>query len=116
MIPIIRNMSNSETNIFHTDQVDKYSDIFKALSNPNRLKILLELAHCPVGNGNFTTNDDNFENCQQEFAKMLGLAPSTVSHHFKELRNAGLLKVRREGKNLMVQVNTEVLNSIKDLF
>ncbi len=114
MIPIIRNMSNSEINIF--DQVDKYSDIFKALANPNRLRILLELAHCPVGNGNFTTSDDNFENCQQEFAKMLGLAPSTVSHHFKELRNAGLLKVRREGKNLMVQVNTQVLNSIKELF
>lgn len=109
-------MSNSETKIPDTNQVERFSEIFKALSNPNRLKILLELAHCPVGNGRFSTNDDKVENCQQEFAKMLGLAPSTVSHHFKELRNAGLLNVRREGKNITVQVNTDVLTAVKALF
>jgi ArsR family transcriptional regulator len=98
------------------EQIEQYSDIFKALSNPNRLKILLELTRCPEGGNSFATNQDQAENCQQEFAKLLGLAPSTVSHHFKELRNAGLVKVRREGKNIMVQVNTQVLNSIKTLF
>ncbi len=117
---IIRNMSNSDTNILdpilNPDQIEKFSTIFKALSNPNRLKILLELVHCPVGGGNFTTSEDQVENCQQEFAKMLGLAPSTVSHHFKELRQAGLLKVRREGKTLIVQVDSEVLTSLKQLF
>ena len=110
----IRNMSNcSQLNI---DQVDKYADIFKALSNPNRLRILLELTRCPEGSDQFTTSQDQVENCQQEFAKMLGLAPSTVSHHFKELRNAGLVKVQRQGKNIMVQVDKEVLETIKSLF
>ncbi|MCG8685841.1 MAG: helix-turn-helix domain-containing protein, partial [Desulfobacterales bacterium] len=61
-------------------------------------------------------SQDQVENCQQEFAKMLGLAPSTVSHHFKELRNAGLVKVQRQGKNIMVQVDKEVLETIKSLF
>lgn len=31
------------------------------------------------------------ENGHQQFAKKLGLAPSTKPHHFKELRQAGLL-------------------------
>lgn len=115
----VRNMSNSESqiNVGTTDaQVEKFSRIFKALSNPNRLRILLEFTQCPVGNGCLTTNVDQMENCQQEFAKALGLAPSTISHHFKELRQAGLVTVRREGKSLMVQVETQVLDSIKHLF
>ncbi len=118
----IRNMSNSELEIKELspdeigEQAEKYARIFKALSNPNRLKILLEFVHCPVGDGNLTTSVDQMENCQQEFAKSLGLAPSTISHHFKELRQAGLIKVRREGKTLFVQVDTQVLDSIKTLF
>ena len=115
---IRRNMSNSETNIRDEEQVEKFSKIFKALSNPNRLKILLEFIQCSVGGGNFSTSIgiDQVENCQQEFAKDLGLAPSTISHHFKELRQAGLLKVKREGKNLIVRVDAEVIDSIKNLF
>ncbi len=109
-------MSNSETDSLTTDQIEKFSTIFKALSNPNRLKILMQLVHCPVGNGNFTTSEDQMGNCQLEFAKQLGLAPSTISHHFKELRQAGLLKVKREGKTIIVQVDTEVLVSLKQLF
>lgn len=117
---IVRNMSNSKLEKSNPDaldaQAEKFARIFKALSNPNRLKILLEFARCPVGNGNLTTSVDQMENCQQEFAKVLGLAPSTISHHFKELRQVGLITVRREGKTLFVQVDTQVLDSIKSLF
>ena len=110
----IKNQKSSPDEI--EAQAEKFARIFKALSNPNRLKILLEFARCPVGNGNLTTSVDQMENCQQEFAKILGLAPSTISHHFKELRQVGLIKVRREGKTLFVRVNTQVLDSIKSLF
>lgn len=114
----VRNMSNQETVNAEQWQVEKFANIFKALSNPNRLRILLELTHCSVSDGGFSTNVglDEVENCQQEFAKKLGLAPSTISHHFKELRQAGLLRMRREGKNLIVWVDTEAINSIRDLF
>ena len=109
-------MSNCKQMNLSDTQVSDWSQIFKALSNPNRLRILLELIHCPDGHGKFSATDDEIENCQQAFADLLGLAPSTVSHHFKELRTAGLLNVRREGKNLMVQVNREVLDTMKRLF
>lgn len=109
-------MSNLEQNVIENGKLDNYSKIFKALSNPNRLRILLELANCSVSGGLFSTTVDEVENCQQEFAKNLGLAPSTISHHFKELRLAGLLRIKREGKNVIVRVDNEVLESIKKLF
>jgi ArsR family transcriptional regulator len=111
-------MSNQETINPEQWQVEKFANIFKALSNPNRLRILLELTHCSVNGGGFSASVamDEVENCQQEFAKKLGLAPSTISHHFKELRQAGLLKIRREGKKLVVWVDAQAINSIKDLF
>jgi len=111
-------MSNSTTHELDEKQVEKYSKIFKALSNPSRLKIVLELINCSVCESRISTpiRIDQVENCQQEFARHLGLAPSTISHHFKELRQAGLLKTRREGKNLIVNVNTDLIDTLKTLF
>ncbi len=109
---IVRNMSNREGNI------EELSAIFKALSNPNRLRIMLELIRCSQGGQGFCTSIgvDQVENCQKEFAKELNLAPSTISHHFKELRMAGLLSTEKNGKNIIVSVNTDAVNAIKKLF
>jgi ArsR family transcriptional regulator len=110
-------MSNRELIIEDQPQLESVVTIFKALSNPNRLRIFLELTHCSA-DGNFCTRvgADEMVNCQQQFAHKLGLAPSTISHHFKELRQAGLLKMRKEGKNLIVWVDTQAIASIKALF
>ena len=98
------------------ERLERFSRIFKALSNPHRLRIILELAQCTPGSGMFTTTVDQVENCQQVFAKNLGLAPSTISHHFKELRLAGLLRIKRDGKNVLVSVNQEAIESMRNLF
>ena len=70
-VTILRNMSKSELNIRDEEQVERFSKIFKALPNPNRLKILLELTNCSVSEDDFPTSIDidQVENCQQEFAK-----------------------------------------------
>ncbi|MCP4022900.1 MAG: helix-turn-helix transcriptional regulator [Desulfobacteraceae bacterium] len=111
-------MSNFETTINDDKKIKTFSRIFKALSNPNRLKIMLELTSCHKGQESFSASmdADQVENCQQEFARELGLAPSTISHHFKELRRAGLLKIKREGKSFIVWVDKEVVESIRQLF
>ena len=109
-------MSNCKSQIISERDLGRFADIFKALSNPNRLRILLELARCPEGSDDFSTTPEQMENCQQEFARILGLAPSTVSHHFKELRNAGLVEVTRQGKSILVRVNRRVLESVKNVF
>ncbi len=78
---------------------------------------MLELTNCSKDQGYSNTIDiDQVENCQKEFAIHLNLAPSTISHHFKELRLAGLLKMQKQGKNIIFSVNDEVINTIKKLF
>ncbi len=104
-------MSKYEIN---TDEIEKFSKMFKALSNPGRLRILLELARCIPKEG-FSGTQEEQENSQQDFAQCLGLAQSTVSHHFKERRKAGLIYMRREKKKTIISVNFEALESIQKL-
>jgi ArsR family transcriptional regulator len=41
----------------------------------------------------------------------IGLAPATVSHHLKELENAGLIRVERHGKFARISICRDVLKS-----
>lgn len=97
------------------EDLELHARMFKALSNPHRLRILLDLARCAPPEGLFESTEEEAENCQREFASTLGLAQSTISHHFKELRNAGLLGMRREGKSIFVWVDSQALASIRHL-
>ena len=56
--------------------------IFKALSDPNRLRIFSELM---AG-----------DTCNCELKDKLGLAPNLLSHHLKVLESAGLVNSRRD--------------------
>lgn len=56
--------------------------MFKALSDPNRLRIFAELM---AG-----------DTCNCELKEELGLAPNLLSHHLKVLENAGLVNSRRD--------------------
>lgn len=65
--------------------------IFKALSDPNRLRILkmLQTKHL----------------CVCEITSVLNLATSTVSKHLSILRDSGFIIERKEGKWVNFQVN-----------
>jgi ArsR family transcriptional regulator len=97
------------------NKLDKYAGIFKALSNPNRLKIFISLATCckPGTIGIF--EPDNTA-CVGDIGKDLDIVPSTVSHHIKELRRAGLIKTHRNGQNIECWVNPEILEELKYFF
>lgn len=41
--------------------------------------------------------------------------PSTVSHHIKELRRAGILVVERRGKNIECWVNEQAVEDLRKL-
>lgn len=56
--------------------------IFKALSDPNRLRIFAELM---AG-----------DTCNCELKEKLGLAPNLLSHHLKVLEGVGLVASRRD--------------------
>ena len=60
--------------------------VFKALSDPARVKIVQLIAERgePI--------------CACEFVPTLGLSQATVSHHLKKLTEAGLLEREQRGK------------------
>ena len=71
--------------------------IFKALSDPNRIRILKMLEYRPL--------------CVCEITEVLQLATSTVSKHLSILRDVELIIDRKEGK----WVNYELNHSAQDL-
>lgn len=102
-------MSNLETD---TTTVAR---VFKALSNPHRLAIFLKLAGCLGVEKSIDVSDAGISQCQLEQAKAMGLAPSTVSHHYKELRNAGLIRMERQGKNVRCWIDAKTIRLAKGM-
>ncbi len=88
----------------------RYSNIMKALSHPNRLELFLEISK---------HDEKGFEDCEcfiTDIAKCLKIGAPTISHHLKELSNAGLITTERRGKFLVAKPNREVINELGNLF
>jgi len=92
-----------------------FADIFKALSNPHRLKIFLRLACCSV-EGKLDNTDGQMCECVGSLGKDLGIAASTVSHHLKELHRSGLIKMRRRGQHIECWVDPQILEALSAFF
>lgn len=100
--------------------------IFKALANEQRLKIFMMIYKgccAPGGKGHSEFKIENKSYCpvagviEKAFTKVcecMNLSRSTVSHHFKELQNAGLISCERDGQMYRCKVNKEAVNVIKD--
>ncbi len=75
--------------------------VFKALSDPNRLRIFAVLLRGASCNGWLTAE--------------LGLPANLLSHHLKVLRSAGLIQDRRDevdGRWIYYQVNRQMLTHL----
>ncbi len=92
--------------------------MFKALSNPNRLKIFLKLASCcsPAPKGNVMYSVDEACACVGELGRDLGVVPSTVSHHIKELHRAGLISMKRDGQTIRCSVEPKTVEELSSFF
>jgi len=102
-------MSNSR-NI----EIRKLADMFKALSNPNRLDIFLRLfSCCPPGAR--SSSEAEARRFVGELGEKLDITLSTVSHHIKELRQAGLIRVERRGKNIECWVDEQAVSALTEL-
>ena len=91
------------------------AEIFKALSNPNRLRLFLRLVSC-CGPGAECWAEDGMSACVGELGRNLGVGPSTVSHHIKELRQAGLIQMERRGKHVECRVAPDTLRMLAEFF
>ena len=106
---IIRNMSN------YKNILKSRAEQFKALGNPHRLALFHKLANCcPTGTA--CSIDSASRYCVGELSDDLELAPSTISHHLKELNRAGLIQMERQGKNVMCWIEPAVLEQLEQFF
>ena len=100
---------------YASQDVERLADVFKALSNPNRLKIFLRLAECcPEGGGCSTA--EGIGAYVGDLGKSVAVVPSTVSHHVKELQRSGLITCSRRGQNILCCVDGRVLEMLSAFF
>ena len=89
----------------------KMTKIFKALSNQNRLELYLKIVE---------TSDvcySNYSECViSDIIHSLNIGAPTISHHIKELANAGLITTEKKGKFLICKANQELAEDVSKLF
>ncbi|HLC25374.1 MAG TPA: metalloregulator ArsR/SmtB family transcription factor [bacterium] len=86
------------------------SRVFKALSNENRLKVFEQIRKKEL-----CCKEDSFEGCcVGDVAERFPLALSTISHHLKELRSAGLIVCEKRGQWVYCRVNHGILREAED--
>jgi ArsR family transcriptional regulator len=83
---------------------------FKALGDPTRLAIF-ELVRARVDPAEGRSPGE-IENSISQIASRFDLSLSTVSHHIKELRQAGLIRCDRRGQSIYCTVDPEVLEDL----
>lgn len=90
-------------------ELSKLAKIFKALSCEHRIALLEMLREL-----------DTSEACCQGVDRLftmacekLNIGKSTVSHHLKELENAGLIDCCRQGQHMNCKLNLKLLEEVK---
>jgi DNA-binding transcriptional ArsR family regulator len=82
--------------------------VFKALGDPTRLAIFELVRNCgPSG-----CTESQASDSLSEIAERFNLSLSTVSHHVKELRTAGVITCEKRGQRLHCWVDPEVLEEL----
>ncbi|MBU1342940.1 MAG: metalloregulator ArsR/SmtB family transcription factor [Proteobacteria bacterium] len=80
------------------EDIEQMADIFKALSDPSRLKIVLALLHQ--------------EHCVCDIAVICQQSDSAISHQLRILRTLKILKNRRDGKSIYYSIDDDHVISL----
>ena len=82
------------------DELYDLAEIFKVFGDSTRIKILYVLFEA--------------EMCVCDIAALLGMTQSAISHQLKALKNARLVKSRREGKTVFYALADDHVKTIID--
>ena len=92
-------VQNVKKQMLDEDILFDVSDFFKILWDSTRAKIMWAL--------------DKHEMCVCDLAALLGMTKSAISHQLKTLREANLVKFKKEGKNVIYTLDDD---HVKDIF
>lgn len=88
-----------KTNMLESNKITLLSKLFKVFGDPTRIKILWAL--------------NVYELCVLDICEVLGMTKSAVSHQLSTLKEAKLVKSRREGKEVYYSLDDE---HVKEIF
>ena len=105
------------------DEIEQHANLFKALSDPTRLKLIRLLGENAARSGDEATEcspphecDEHGFLCVNALAHRLGVTQSAVSQHLRILKNLGLVKGERRGYNVHYAVDHQTLERLHDQF
>lgn len=90
--------------------------MLKALANPQRLRVFMKLTNCCEADGCCGLTTEGVRRCVGDLAQDLDLAASTVSHHLRELRLAGVMNMERCGQRIECWISEEALRLLAEFF
>ncbi|MCI9015611.1 MAG: winged helix-turn-helix transcriptional regulator [Clostridia bacterium] len=99
--PHIKEIKKVKKQELSIKQIEELSNIFKIFADNTRLRIIYGIL--------------NTELCVCDLCELLNLNQSTVSHQLQLLRNAKLVKYRREGKQIFYSLKDEHIEKIINL-
>jgi DNA-binding transcriptional ArsR family regulator len=86
-------MTQSAFQQLDDDTAERLANVFGALSDPTRLRILAAVLESEVNVG--------------ELAKSIGLSKSAMSHQLRGLRDKRLVRARRQGQRVYVALDDD---------
>ena len=86
-----------------------------ALGNPHRLTLFRRLTRCCSPGTQCAVDASPFLTVGQ-VGDGLDIAPSTLSHHLKTLNQAGLVRTKRHGKQVLCWIEPQVLADLSEFF
>jgi ArsR family transcriptional regulator len=83
-------------------RIVELADALKTLAEPNRLRIM-----CYLSGG---------EKCACDIVAQLGISQQLTSHHVQVLKEAGFLKLRRDGTRYNYSIDRDFLKRVNEVF
>ncbi len=94
------------------DEIEELADIFKALSDPTRLRLVKLLSEHAAHDCPNECNGQNFL-CVNALAHRLGVTQSAVSQHLRVLRQAKIVRGARRGHFMHYSIDQDGLEQYK---
>ena len=83
----------ADTALLDVDTANRLAEIFKALSDPTRLRLITLLMHHEV--------------CVHVMEEALGMTQSAISHQLRVLRQLNLVRFRKEGRHVFYALDDD---------